>query len=98
RRLACQMAERRCSASLNAKYSSGLNSLGRGEDGGSMTYPGGGGLRSGCSKKLSNGGRGSGNVRHVTKPTPPIHSTDRISHSRNSPRATRNVGFPNPRD
>src|SRR5262249_30083808 len=31
----------------------------------------------------------TGNVRHVTTPTPTIHSTDRTSHSRNSPRATR---------
>jgi hypothetical protein len=32
-----------------------------------------------------------GNVCHVTTPTPPIHSTARISHRRNSPRAIRNA-------
>src|SRR5262249_10897382 len=32
---------------------------------------------------------------HVIMPTPPIHSTDKISHSRNSPRVTR-MGEPSP--
>src|SRR6516162_4957236 len=32
-----------------------------------------------------------GNDSHANIATPPIHSTDRTSHSRNSPRATRNA-------
>jgi hypothetical protein len=37
----------------------------------------------------------SGNVCHVTTPTPAIHITDKTSQSRNSPRAMRNaiVGY-----
>lgn len=33
------------------------------------------------------GNSSSGKVRHVTTPTPPIHSSDKTSHSRKSPRA-----------
>jgi hypothetical protein len=47
-------------------------------------------VRQVCSSKNdSNGGRSL--AIHVTAPTPPIQSTDRTSHSRNSPRATRNA-------
>jgi hypothetical protein len=81
RRLACQIAEWRSSVSLASSHSSGLNSPG-GVGGG----VGGGRSAIGIAALQS-----SGKSRHVTTPTPPIHSTDRTSHSRNNPRATRNA-------
>jgi hypothetical protein len=40
---------------------------------------------------LTDANQSSGQSFQVTHATPPIHSTDRTSHSRNSPRATRNA-------